>query len=295
MSHTITPVAQYDAAAITLPDDGDANTIESLDPAFQKLADRDELALSGIASRLAWSEELSVDPGGSASSFAVNIGAIQTIVLARNDGSYRPYFAGATTIGAAKIEGGGNLAGSTWYYLYARELGGSVDYQISTTAPRVSRIYKNSVDGNQFRYLGCFVTNPSGAPLPFRANRGRYVYRLSAITTADIRALNTSTTIGAATDVILARGGTAGQELIPPHARVARVQVGATGAGGNALVLLYTKADTTGLTFRHHVGDGLTTYAEMDIETDSSRTVQYTFALSGGTGNAYIFVAGFYE
>lgn len=293
MSHTITPVAQYDAAAITLPDDGDANTIESLDPAFQKLADRDELALSGIASRLAWSEELSVDPGGSASSFAVNIGAIQLAVLVR-DGVYRPYFANAATIGASKIEGGGNLQNSTWYYVYLWDNAGVVDYQISTTPPRASRQYKNAV-GNVFRYLGCFVTNPSGAPLPFRANRGRYVYRLSAITTADIRALSTSTTIGAATDVILARGGTAGQELIPPHARMARVQVAAGGAGGNALVILFTKGDSAGISFRLHIPDGVTSYAEVDIETDASRTVQYTFSLSGGTGNAFLYVAGFYE
>lgn len=294
MSHDLTPVPAY-SGVVTVPDSGDARTAASVETPFQRLADWSAHACAGVASRLAWADEMSMAPGGSNSSFSLTIGAIQTIVLLNSGGAYHGYSANAATIGASKIEGGGNLANSTWYYVYAYDNAGTVDYLISTTAPRASRQYRNSVDGSQYRYLGCFVTNPSGAPLPFRMHRGKYTYRLSGAAVADIRALNTSTTAGAATDVILARGGTAGQELIPPHARVARVQVGATAAGGNALVLLYTKADTTGLTFRHHIGDGLTTYAELDIETDSSRTVQYTFALSAGTGNAYIFVAGFYE
>jgi hypothetical protein len=107
-------------------------------------------------------------PGGSNSSFSLTIGAIQTIVLLNSGGAYHGYSANAATIGASKIEGGGNLANSTWYYVYAYDNAGTVDYLLSTTAPRASRQYRNSVDGSQYRYLGCFVTNPSGAPLPFR-------------------------------------------------------------------------------------------------------------------------------
>lgn len=178
MADTLTPVAQHDGASLTISADGEVwGSLVGPAPfktVFQHLVDRDELALNGVASRLAWSEEISVDPGGSASSFAVNIGAIQAVVLIR-DGVYRPYFANAATIGASKIEGGGNLAGDTWYYLYLWDNAGVVDYQISTTAPRASRQYKNAV-GNIFRYLGCFRTASSGAPLPMRALHGRYLY-----------------------------------------------------------------------------------------------------------------------
>lgn len=294
MSHDLTPAPAY-SGVVTVPDSGDARTAASVETPFQRLTDWASHACGAVGSRIAWAEEMSMAPGGSNSSFSLTIGAIQTIVLLNSGGAYHAYSANAATVGASKIEGGGNLANSTWYYVYAYDNAGTVDYLISTTAPRASRQYRNSVDGSQYRYLGCFVTNPSGAPLPFRMHRGRYTYRLSAITEADIRPLSTSTTAGSPTDVILARGGTAGQELIPPHARVARVQASANGAGGNALLILFTKADTTGLTFRHHTPDGVTSYAEFDIETDSSRTVQYTFALSGGTGTVKLFVAGFYE
>ena len=172
MSHALTPAPAY-SGTVTVPDSGDARTAASVETPFQRLTDWAAHACAGVASRIAWSEELSIDPGGTNSTFSLNVGAIQTIVLLNSGGAYHGYSANAATIGASKIEGGGNLANSTWYYVYAWDNAGTVDYLLSTTAPRASRQYRNSGDGSQYRYLGCFVTNPSGAPIPFRMHRGR--------------------------------------------------------------------------------------------------------------------------
>lgn len=292
MSHTLTPVAQYDGASLVISADGEVwGALVGPAPfkaVFQRLVDRDELALGGIASRLAWSDELSVAPGGSNSSFSIGVGAIQTIVLLRSDSSYHGYFAGAATITAANLETGSTLSNSTWYYIYAHDAsgGGSVLYQISTTAPRASQMFKNSVDGNFYRYLGCFRTNSSGAPIPMRMRRGRYVYRLSA--TNDCTAYTDSTAHGTAFDVSLA-------SLVPPHVRLARVQAIVVSSGGDTFMSLRTKGDTTGLVWRQQAPDGTTTYGELDIETDASQVVQLFYDLNGGSGNAAIRVAGFSE
>ncbi len=183
-------------------------------------------------------------------------------------------------------EGGGNLANSTWYYVYVWDNAGTVDYQISTTAPRASQQYKNSVDGNVYRYLGCFRTNSSGAPIPMRARRGRYVYRLSA--TTDPVVYNDATARGSAYDVSLAA-------LVPPHARLARVQAIVVSSGAATYMNVFTKADVTDITWRQQAPDGTTTYGEFDIETDSSQAVQITYNVGGGSGNAKLRVTGFAE
>ena len=285
MSHDLTPVPAY-SGAVTVPDSGDPRTAASVETPLQTLADWAAHACSAVSSRLAWSEELSVAPGGSNSSFSIGVGAIQAAVLMRSDGSYRGYFAGATTIGAAKIDGGGNLTNSTWYYVYVWDNAGTVDYLISTTAPRASQQYRNSVDGNQYRYLGCFRTNSSGAPIPMRMRRGRYVYRLSA--TVDPVAYSDSTARGSAYDVSLAA-------LVPPHARLARVQAIVVSSGAATYMNVFTKADVTDITWRQQAPDGTTTYGEFDIETDSSQAVQITYNVGGGSGNAKLRVTGFAE
>lgn len=284
MSHALTPSPVY-TGSVTVPDSGDPRTAASVETPFQTLADWSVFAVNGVASRLQWAEELSVDPGGSNSSFSINVGAIQTAVLTRVDGSYRALSAVAATIGASKLESGSTLANSTWYYVYCWDNAGTLDYQISTTAPRASMAYKNTA-GNVYRYLGCFRTNSSGAPIPMRARRGRYVYRLSA--TTDCTAYSDSTARGSAYDVSLAA-------LVPPHARLARVQAIVVSSGAATFMSLRTKGDTTDLVWRQQAPASTTTYGELDIETDSSQTIQLFYDLNGGSGNAAIRVAGFSE
>lgn len=284
MSHALTPSPVY-TGSVTVPDSGDPRTAASVETPFQTLADWSVFAVNGVASRLQWAEELSVDPGGSNSSFSINVGAIQTAVLTRVDGSYRALSAVAATIGASKLESGSTLANSTWYYVYCWDNAGTLDYQISTTAPRASMAYKNTA-GNVYRYLGCFRTNSIGAPIPMRARRGRYVYRLSA--TTDPQAYSDSTARGSAYDVSLAG-------LVPPHARMARLQAIVTSSGASTFMNVFTKADVTDITWRQQSPASLTTYGEFDIETDSSQVVQITYNVGGGSGNAALRVVGFSE
>lgn len=289
MSHALTPAPAY-SGVVTVPDSGDARTAASVNTPLQKLTDWASHACGGVASRLAWSEEIAVAPGGSNSTFSITVGAIQTAVLLRADGSYHGYSANAATLTASNLETGSTLANSTFYYLYAHDSsgGGTVLYQISTTAPRASQQYKNAGDGSQYRYLGCFRTNSSGAPLAMRARRGRYVYRLSA-TAAGCTAYDDATARGSAYDVSLAA-------LVPPHVRHARLQAIVTSTGADTVLNLLTKGDSaTDITWRQQAPDGTTTYGEFDIETDSSQTIQITYTVGGGSGSAKIRVAGFVE
>jgi len=288
MSHDLTPAPAY-GGAVTVPDSGDPRTVDSVNPAFQKLADWSAFACSVVSSRLAWSEEIAVAPGGSNSTFSITVGAIQAASLLRADGTYHGYSATAATLTAANLESGSTLANSTWYYIYAHDSlgGGTVLYQISTTAPRASQQYKNAGDGSQYRYLGCFRTNSSGAPLAMRMRRGRYTYRLSS-STGDFNAYDDATARGSAYDVSLA-------SLVPPHVRIARVQAITTSSGADTFMSLLAKPDSAGIVWRQQAPDGTTTYGELDIETDSSQVVQLTYNVGGGSGNAKIRVAGFVE
>lgn len=264
MSHTITPVAQYDAAAITLPDDGDANTIESLDPAFQKLADRAQFGFSGVASRIQWAETITVDANGSSSSFAVHVGGIQMIVLARVDGTYRLASAIAATLTAAHLESGTTLGNSEWRYIYAYDPGdGTVAYQLSTTAPTASLTFKSGAGGFVYRYLGCFRTNGSGAPIPSRSIRGVTTY---------LQALPTG--------YVSLSGPTTGYEsvslaaLVPPHARCATADVTLTGDGQWRCI-----GDAGGVSGVNRFNTPIVLNASQEIEWSSAMTGGITVAV----------------
>lgn len=289
MSHTLTPVAQHDGASLVISADGEVwGALTGPAPfktVFQHLVDRDELALGGIASRLAWSEELSVDAGGSAGTFAVNVGAIQTVVLVR-DGVYRAYFANAATIGASKIEGGGNLVGDTWYYVYAWDNAGAVDYQISTTAPRASRQYKNAV-GNIYRYLGCFRTASSGAPLPMRASRGRYLY--SAIPAEGsflLTGLNATTWTLAS---LAAR--------VPPHARRATIAAAVKQLDASHAAVFSVRAPGSTTAWDYcgvNEGTVVARRWRTELELDSSQRFEYVIN-NAAYAEAQVDVHGFAE
>jgi hypothetical protein len=219
MTHTLTPVSQYDAAAITMPDNGDANTIDSLEGGLQKIADRAQLAVGAVASHLQWAETLTVDAGGTASSFTVRVGAIRTVALTRADGSIRLAFASAASLTAAHLESGSSLSANTWYYVYAYDPGdGSVAYQISTTAPRSWLTNKSGADGHLYMYLGCFRAGSGGAPVVATTVRGVTHYPYAIVP-------------GAAS----ASGPTSGfvalslAAMVPPHARLATADVTLTG------------------------------------------------------------------
>lgn len=293
MTTTITPVSQYDDVALARNVDGEDAYMDGgsapLGTVLQKLADRSLFARDALVATIGWSGDFSVDQGGSNSSFAVNVGAIGAAVLAGASSGYKVFSAAATTIGASKVSGGGNLANSTWYYVYIWDNAGTLDYEISTTAPSASRRVKTG-DATR-RYVGCFRTTSAGAPIPVRASRGRYVYRASALGSTGLAVVTSGT------DSSYTAFSCAG--FVPPHARLATLRVRAVGTGSAAVTdfaEVQTNGDSGAFAFAlespsRSAGSAL---SQFDLELDSSQRGQYR--VQGSTPPTVdIYVLGFYE
>lgn len=290
MPHDITETPQYNAGPIELPDNGEIDGIESIEPAFQELMDRGALALSGISGLMRGADEFAVEPGGTSSNFDITVGGIQSLVLPNEGGSaYNAFFyvTGSPTITEANIAGG-VLANSTRYYVYAFNNAGTLAFEIVTDAPRASRVHKTGSGAGPVarRYLGTFYTSSAGAPIPCRAVRGVYTFRRSALGLNVLRAYNGSDTSWTSVDL---------SGFIPPHARVARVELVAGSGGTIGSAQLRTTGDTAGGFYAANVlgtiGD--TDRMAFEVETDASRTVQCQ--VSHSSISAELFVHGFSE
>ncbi len=295
MTATITPVSQHDGATLTravagerVMMDGGGAPIATL---LQKFADRCEFAKDATAfGRAEGASSLAVDAGGTNSSFTVRIGAISRVVTYRSGTTtYKVFSYAGGTIGASKISGGGNLANSDWYFVYAYDNAGSLDFEISTTEPNANLCVKT---GDSTRvYLGCFPTLSTGAPVPLRASRGRYVYRVSGCAVADLKVLDglsdtsyTAVNCGA---------------LIPAHARLGsfRANLVSTTASAQNFAYFQTNADTGVDAVTLHV-DAVSASSDdllFDMETDSSQRLQYKVTNNTNAPDAYLYVHGFYE
>lgn len=282
MGSAISTTAQFGELPTNRPDDLDDAYMDGgptpLWPILQALLDRSEFTLLGVSGALVWSGDFGVRTGGSNAAFTLDIGAIQSLVLvAEAGGTYDAYFYAGGTITQTKVEGGGNLANSSWYYVYAKPGGGGIcDFEITTVAPRTNRVFKTG-SGTAYqsrRYLGCFKTTSAGAPIPCRAHRGRYTY-LEGAPGAVSTTTATATTAGYVTYSLAA--------LVPPHSRVATLDITPSGGSG-------------GGTAWRAVGDagGDTTAAKnRPITLDASQNVEWnSFAADG----AVIFIVrGFDE
>jgi hypothetical protein len=288
MTTAYTPTAQIATSNPATHADGDDGNATNFNRPLEPLLDARAFVRTLAPGLLLWRGLFAVDTGGSNSSFTVRFSPLEAVVLPDGSGTLFVFesTAAEVTIGASKVEGSVNLSNSTWYYVYAYRNAGSLDYLISTTAPDVYLTFRNGAQTH--RYLGCFVTDSTGAPIPMRAHKGRYLYRRSALANNQTRALNTSTVAGSATNVSLA-----GQ--VPPHSRVAMVQSQITNSGGASLLLLYTDGDTSDAALRHDNQDGLTSTRWAEIETSSSQVLDYTLSISAGTATATLHVAGFSE
>ena len=296
------PTARLRLAAPPLPtaDPKDLST-------WRTLLDALAHQLQATGNRLTWSGEFSVDPGGTNSTFAVNVGAFYGLTLTDlASGTFLPYFTAGATIGASKIEGGGNLANNSWYYVYAWSNAGSVDYEISLTAPSVSRVRKSGSDDEDLArvYLGCFRTGSAGAPLPVHAVRGRYLYRRSAIASVDgafgangLRAVPIATGVTARTDLDL-------KARVPPHARraVLVAQVLLTSGSGSAAAStdLYDAADTTSpsqsvTALVAATGDKAQATGRCEVQLTSAQLCGYAIVSAVGTANGSVDVMGWEE
>lgn len=293
MSHTITPVPQYDTASLVRTVDGelisDTSGPAPYGPLLQALADRALYARGGLWGQLLWSGRLAVDPGGSNTVFALKLGAISSVCVKDGSGVWRPYFTAAeTTLTLAHVEGApANLSNSTWYYVYAYSDGTTtLKFLINTTAPDATGLWQSAGGDGQRRYLGCFRTNGSGAPLPVVAHSGRYIYRVSDM------AANATQVLAAGTQTSFTN--VACTAFVPPHVRVVEInaslvpgasaagaQVRMDGAAGAGVVPLSTSAT--------HSAEK--TFA---MELSASQVLEYIITSGAPTG-LYLDVMGFTE
>ena len=304
MTTAYTPTAEFTDSA-TLVADGDAADATNLNLGAKKALDRCAYLRGATDGLLVWPHKARVATGGTNNgNFAVYVPAIEAVSLLTGTSWGAYALASETQLTSSANFGGGTLANDTTYYVYATLSAGSLTFDVSTTAPDAPLTWKTGAVGTH-RYLFCFHTSSAGVPLAMQMSRGRYLYRLSALTT-ELRALTTTSATGA-TDVILARAGTSGRELLPAHARIARLLSAVTAAGNHADDLVQVSYGMngdlgTGAAFIHRVyaPTSVTNQAVFDCECDSSRTIDYSITLSNTdagnpTTTVDLYVVGFEE
>lgn len=251
MPHNLSLVAEDPLTSISVPDNGDDLDAAAVETIVQLLGNKSVLHRTAFLGHIAWTERLSVAPGGSLTSFSINVGGILRVVGDDSNGVRRATGAAATTITQTKIEGGGGTLGASarWWYVYAfLTTAGDVDYAISLTGPGA---FGRTKDGDTTRvYLGCFPTDTTGAPFPVTRVGNRTLYRRSGVASVEsplgsngLRAVDGATAVGRTVLDLTSR--------VPPHSRVAllygQVLAVASGSSGVGALNLYTAADTTSI------------------------------------------------
>ncbi|MDO9016687.1 MAG: hypothetical protein Q8S73_37865 [Deltaproteobacteria bacterium] len=279
-------------STIAVPVGGDARTAASVATPFERLARRTRVLLNAIAGHLIWSGRLR--SGTPVSGTGVFADEIVSVVIGE-----------AYLVGNATYEVPGALSAvAAWRYVYAYNNAGVLALQHSLDAPDASLTWKSTGVGTH-RYLGCFRTDAAGAVMPFRATRGRYLYRRSAMlgVAADLasdglRALNdTGASAAALVDLT---------PVLPPHARAAiinaEIAAVATGSDGYAILNLYTSDETAAASQRLRANVDATgnestvsTLAEIEVTADADLAIGYGVVLSGATAAYTIDVLGWQE
>jgi len=292
MTTTITPVAKHTGANITRPVDGERAGMDSgpapLATLLQELANRAQYARGASWGNLIGADVFAVDTGGTSTVFTVRVSAFEAMVAQDTSGVFWPRYTTAdTTFALADVESTpAALSNSTWYYCYVGvNTDGTFRKQISTTAPIASGKWKTgAVD--QWRYVGCFVTNSSGAPLPVRAVRGRYTYQFSAISVSGAHRVLDAGTDTSATEVACAAA-------VPPHVRLARLWVDVRRSGAAGYASLTTAGDSTNrLSVNVGTGGGIST-TEVEMLLNSSQKLDYL--VDNASTTCTLHVLGFSE
>lgn len=304
MGATEIPTAQISATNPALPQ-GDPSNLAT----FRELLDN-RVHLRNVGwGQITWTDRLAVS--GTAAAPVVAVGAIEACALCDSNEVWRSYFTvGETPLGAAHVEGGGSLSASTAYHVYVwvdATAPAGPKFQISATppievaTPAEVRAWKRTLLSN-YRFLGSFVTDGSGNPLPMLTARGRSLLRRSAVATVDgdgvtvgasfacggLRALFRNTPNATKTDLGLAL-------RVPPTARSVILRLTATTSSPSdsyAELNLYTDADTTSPAAT--LSTQADSQARLDVEiplAPGSRVVKYTLARTGaGVGAVEAFV-----
>ena len=207
MAGPYSPTARLGASP-ALPD-GDAKNV------LIERSERDARAYFGdlLLGALDWTGDFGVRSGGALNAFTLDVGAVAAVAVRDADDVLWPHAYGGGTINQTKIAGGGGSLGAVaqWWRVYAfRTGGGSLDFEIATTAPNATRRFKST--DNKYRYVGCFPTDGSGAPLALRTSNGHTVYEVPQNAASNLVTLTTPTLVSLAA-------------FVPPHARIAKVHL----------------------------------------------------------------------
>lgn len=300
MPHNLTETSTFDAP-ITVPDDGDDDVAASVNDPFQKLANRTKylntlvVAMNGL---LVGGQTLYCTNAAT-----LKLSAIGKLVL----GGVSFSTSVESSITVSVMEGGGSFANNAWHYLYAYNNGGSLAFQISTTAPDSGLTWKTG--GTTFRYLGCFRTNGTNI-VSFRKTGQFYRWSVSQYFANYFNLLNIGGTPNPVSSVVLtaltlispASGGTS---LVPPHVHVAELFAAGSNSGGastqapNSIEFASDAADTGDtiplrISADFSTGAGLYAQGSMtfSIELNASQQVAYN---SNGLSLDIIIVMGFWE
>lgn len=285
MATTITTTAQYTSGDATVPEDSDDLDAGVVGTAFQVALDRAHYARGGLWGQHLAAGRFGVSPGGTSTVFAVTIGAISSLCVRDSSGTWRPYYVAAeTTLTLANVEGSpAALSNSTWYYVYAYSDGTTtLRFLINTTPPDATGLWQSAGGDALRRYIGCFRTTSSGAPIAVTAYRGRYSYRVSDLGATALRVLSAGGDTSY-TDIDLSA-------LVPPHSRLAELglylapNTAATTRIGGAT--LRRKGGTVGGVVGINCGTG-TQWPAVEravwLETDTNQDVQYQVSTSAGS------------
>jgi len=133
--------------------------------------------------------------------------------------------------------GGSVLLGGTWYYLYAYVSGGALAFEATITPPEQNYFHWKYGAAFTHRYLGAFVTNSTGEPIPFYQLRSEHRYAFDEITPTGANSLvpwGTVTGPGATNVDISAR--------VPPFTRPVRTILRVEGDNADAAPQSFTIA-----------------------------------------------------
>ncbi len=255
-------------ASITAPADGDAADAASVNDALQDLIDNDVHLKTNEIDFINWNKELA----NSGNNIAV--GAMQAIrVGGKLFGSQ-----GSTSFTPA------SAAPNTRYYVYAFNNSGSLAFESITTAPNEDRLHKFA-DATRL-YLGTYLTDGSGNVMPFRMVQGKYRYRFTGNTAANLAAINGGVAT-VFTDVPCAA-------FVPSWAQNVSVHVKTILGGSGDILHLRTGGDSGD--FQWDSAGSLKGPHVIDwIELSAAQKLQYKVEAGGGGTTVYIYVLGWQE
>ena len=292
MPTNITPVNEFDATtALARPAPGERVGMETgaspLAPLLQRFADRDHTLRLGLLGQMAGGDRMSVDPGGTSTVFAVRVSQIRSALIQQPSGPWRALStASETVLTLADVDGApAALPADSWLYVYAYAVGDATARLYITTLPPDDALVWEATSPGLRRYIGCFRTNASGAPLPVSKRGNRYEYDFGAIGNTDItRVLNA----GVSTSFAAVACGA----VVPQHVNNVRLRLDfAPNAAGDTYQIRRTGASTF-----HKVGTAPSTQTHTDeIETLTNSSVQFDYLVSTASASLTARVLGFCE